>query len=79
MINSYLDILDRAKTGQLVKKSDWDMDFVVLPVRLLVKKYKLEWDKQHATLQLAIPKLHLGQAGMELAASSGIYCITTVN
>ena len=77
MIHSYLDILDRAKTGQLVKKSDWDMDFVVLPVRLLVKKYKLEWDKQHTIPQDDDLVDRLFQAGMELAVSSGIYCMNT--
>jgi len=76
LINSYLDILDRAKTGQPLNKSDWDMDYIVLPVRDLVKKYQLEWDKTHA-----IPEDHqmmdrIFQAGMELAASSGIYFIT---
>jgi len=77
LIHSYLDILDRSKTGQLVKKSDWDMDFVVLPVRQLVKKYQLEWDKQRVIPQDGDLVDRLFQAGMELAASSGIYCITT--
>jgi len=77
LIHSYLDILDRAKTGQPVKKSDWDMDFVVLPVRELVKKYRLGWDKQHAIPEDDDLVDRLFQAGMELAVSSGIYCITT--
>lgn len=77
MIYSYLDILDRAKTGQSVKKCDWDMDFVVLPVRRLVKKYRLKWDKQHAIPEDDDLVDRLFQAGMELASSSGIYCIST--
>jgi methylamine--corrinoid protein Co-methyltransferase len=77
LIHSYLDILDRAKTGQPVKKNDWDMDFVVLPVRQLVKKYHLEWDKQHAIPEDNDLVDRLFQAGMDLAASSGIYCIAT--
>lgn len=77
MIHSYLDILDRAKAGQLIKKSDWDMDFVVLPVRRLVKKYQLKWDKQHTIPDDEDLVDHLFQAGMELAVSSGIFCINT--
>ena len=75
MIHSYLDILDRSKTGQLVEKSDWDMDFVVLPIRQLVKKYQLEWDKQRAIPEDNDLIDRLFQAGLELAVSSGIYCI----
>jgi len=77
LIHSYLDILDRTKTGQLVDKSDWDMDFVVLPVRQLVNKYHLEWDKQRAIPEDNDLIDHLFQAGLELAVSSGIYCINT--
>ena len=77
MIHSYLDILDRSKIGQLVEKSDWDMDFVVLPVRRLVKKYHLEWDRQHIIPEDDDLVDRIFRAGMELAASSGIYCITT--
>ncbi|HEY59261.1 MAG TPA: monomethylamine:corrinoid methyltransferase [Anaerolineae bacterium] len=77
MIHSYLDILDRTKTGRVVKKSDWDMDYVVLPTKLLAKEYRLEWDNQHIIPEDEDLLDHLFQAGMELAASSGIYCITT--
>jgi len=77
LVHSYLDILDRTKTGQLVEKSDWDMDFVVLPVRQLVNKYRLGWDKQHAIPEDDDLLDRLFQAGLELAVSSGIYCVTT--
>lgn len=53
------------------------MDFVVLPVRQLVNKYKLEWDKQKAIPEDNDLVDRLFRAGLELAASSGIYCITT--
>ena len=77
MIHSYLDILDRAKTGLIVSKADWDMDYVVLPVRRLVKKYQLTWDKNQVIPDDEDLIDRLFQAGMELAVSSGIYCITT--
>jgi len=76
-MHSYLDILDRAKTGQPVNKSDWDMDFIVLPVRNLVKKFRIEWDKQRAIPEDDQLVDRIFQAGLELAASSGIYCATT--
>ena len=77
MIRSYLDILDRSKTGQAVDKKDWDMDFVVLPVRNLVQKYDLKWYQQHAVPHDDDLTDRLFQAGLELAAASGIYCIST--
>jgi len=77
LIHSYLDILDRAKTGLIVSKADWDMDYVVLPVRRLVKKYQLTWDKNQVIPDDEDLIDRLFQAGMELAVSSGIYCITT--
>ena len=77
MIHSYLDIMDRAKTGEPVSKADWDMDHVVLPVRRLVKKYRLEWDKNQVIPEDEDLIDRLFQAGMELAVASGIYCIAT--
>jgi len=77
MIFSYLDIVDRSKTGQQVKKSDWDMDHVVLPVKQLVKKYDLTWDK--TTVIPNDPALvdRIFLAAMELAATSGVFCANT--
>jgi methylamine---corrinoid protein Co-methyltransferase len=77
MIRSYLDILDRSKTGQLVEKNNWDMDFIVLPVIQLVEKYNLSWDKENAVPNDPALIDRLFQAGFELAVSSGIYCIST--
>ncbi len=77
MIYSYLDIVDRSKTGQQVKKADWDMDYVVLPVKQLVKKYDLTWDK--ITVIPDDPALidRIFMAAMELAENSGAYCANT--
>ncbi len=77
MINSYLDILDRAKSGPVVSKADWDMEHVVMPVRRLVKKYQLDWDKKQVIPENDDLIYRLFQAGMELAAASGIYSIAT--
>ena len=77
MIHSYLDILDRAKTGPEVKKADWDFDTVVMATRRLVKKYRLAWDK--TVLLPADPGLadRVFAAGLELASAAGVYCMTS--
>lgn len=77
MINSYLDILDRAKNSPLVSKEDWDMEHVVMPVRRLIKKYQLSWDNDQVIPLDEDLVSRLFQAGMELAVSSGIFCIAT--
>ena len=77
MIYSYLDIIDRSKTGQKVNKTDWDMDHVVLPTMNLVKKYDLTWDKQSVILTDPTVADRIFQAALELAASTGVYCPNT--
>ena len=77
MIKSYLDIIKRSKTGPEVSKQDWDMEHVVLPTMDLVGKYDLTWDRD-----VVIPDDNalidrVFRAGLELAASSGIYCLNT--
>jgi len=77
MIRSYLELLDRAKNGPQVSKQDWDMDHIVLPVRKLVRKYQLTWDVNQAIPEDEDLISRLFQAGMELAVSSGIFCVST--
>ncbi len=77
MISAYLDILDRSRNGPLISKADWDMEYIVLPVKELVRKYQLSWDKQQVIPQDEGMISRLFQAGLELAASAGIYCAST--
>ena len=44
MLN-YLDILDRANNGPYLSEENWDLEKVAMTARRLVKKYKLDWDK----------------------------------
>jgi len=74
---NYLDIIGRSKTGPEVPKNDWDMEYIVLPVRRLIKKYALAWDKTNPIPQDANLIDRLFQAGLELAQSSGIYSVST--
>ena len=77
MISTYLDILDRAKNGPQVSKSDWDLEKIVLPVRKLVKKYQLAWNEKQVIPEDEDMISRLFQAGMELAVTAGIYCVST--
>lgn len=77
MIYSYLDILDRAKTGPQIKKNDWDLEHVVIPTKQIVRKYDLKWDK-HSVIPTD-PNLadRVFQAALDLAEETGVYCINT--
>lgn len=77
MIFSYLDILDRAKTGPQIKKNDWDLEHVVIPTKQIVRKYDLKWDK-HSVIPTD-PDLadRVFQAALDLAEETGVYCINT--
>ena len=46
MNGTYLDIIDRSGSGESISKQDWDMQRVLLPVKMLVKKHALSWEKQ---------------------------------
>jgi len=74
MIYSYLDILDRAKTGPVVKKDDWDLDWVALKTRAIVRKYGLKWDKNCVTPDDPGLADSIFAAAMELACETGVFC-----
>ena len=77
MDKAYLDILQRSKIGPEVSKNDWDMAHVVLPTMSLVKKYDLKWGRSEVITRDDALIDRLFEAGLELAESSGIYCIDT--
>ncbi|HSM23264.1 MAG TPA: monomethylamine:corrinoid methyltransferase, partial [Anaerolineaceae bacterium] len=77
MIFSYLDILDRAKSGPQVKKNDWDLEHVVIPTKLIVRKYDLTWDKLSVVPNDPDLADRVFQAALELAEETGVYCINT--
>ena len=72
MIFSYLDILDRAKTGPQVKKNDWDLEHVVIPTKQIVRKYDLTWDKQSVVPNDPDLADRVFQAALELAEETGV-------
>src|ERR671938_119577 len=44
MLN-YLDILDRAHNGPYITEENWDLEKIAMTTKRLVKKHKIEWDK----------------------------------
>lgn len=77
MIYSYMDVIDRAKNGPQVKKADWDMEYVILPTKKIIKKYDLSWDKRSVVPNDSALVDRVFQAAMELAEITGVYCMST--
>lgn len=77
MNGTYLDIIDRSRSGESINKQDWDMQRVLLPVKMLVKKHALSWEKQQVVPHDDAMLERLFEAGMELAVNSGMYCVST--
>jgi methylamine--corrinoid protein Co-methyltransferase len=77
MIDSYLDIFERAKSGPQVKKSDWDLDHVVIPTKRIVRKFDIKWDKKSVVPNDPDLADRVFQAALELAEEVGVYCINT--
>ena len=77
MIDSYSEIWSRSMTGRKIEKPDWDMEHIVMPVRRLVAEYELAWDKRNPIPMDGSMLDRLFTAGLELAALSGVYCIST--
>lgn len=77
MIISYPEIWKRSISGREVDKTDWDLEYVVMPVKRLVSEYDLSWDKEQIIPQDCKMIQRLFAAGLELAIYSGVYCIST--
>lgn len=73
----YLEILERTHTGPKMKKSDWDMDNVLLPVRRMVKEFDLTRDKTQIIPNDPDLADRIFQAGLALAQQSGVYAISS--
>ena len=73
----YLELVERAYTGEKVSKEDWDIDYVVEPVMDLLDEYDLSYEKGGivATDEDMLRRFY--EAGRKLAIESGIYCQDT--
>lgn len=76
MLN-YLEILDRANTGPYLAEENWDLEKVAMTTKRLVKKYKLEWNKEELVTDDASLSEAIFNAGYELAVTLGSYSRTT--
>lgn len=76
-MRDYLELLDRAYTGEYISEENWDLEKVAATTRRLVKKYRLEWDRNQVIP--TDPDLidAIFQAGLEMAIELGVYCRST--
>jgi methylamine---corrinoid protein Co-methyltransferase len=76
MLN-YLDILDRAHNGPYISEENWDLEKIAMTTRRLVKKYKLEWDRNNIVTDDPSLSECIFKAGYELAVEVGSYSRST--
>jgi methylamine--corrinoid protein Co-methyltransferase len=76
MLN-YLDLLDRAHNGPYISEENWDLDKIAMTTKRLVKKHKLEWDKNDLVTDDPSLTEAIWNAGYELAVEVGAYSRTT--
>jgi methylamine--corrinoid protein Co-methyltransferase len=69
----YIEMMERAQTGEFIKENDWDLQRVALTTRQLVKKYRLEWDRGRIVTDDDALADAVFQAGLELAVQLGAY------
>ncbi|QEN06579.1 monomethylamine:corrinoid methyltransferase [Oceanispirochaeta crateris] len=74
MIHNYLDISERARTGQTLSKEDWDFR-IIEKVQALVEKYELAWDDQVITPDHPDLADRVFAAGKELILDIGVYAL----
>ena len=76
MLN-YLEILDRANDGPYLPEESWDLEKVAATTKRLVRKHRLEWNREE--IITSDPSLvdAVFQAGFELAVELGAYCRST--
>ena len=76
MLN-YLDILDRAHSGPYISEENWDLEKIAMTAKRLVKKHKLEWDRNCLVTDDPALSEAIWNAGYELAVEVGAYSRTT--
>lgn len=75
MVKNYLEIAERAYTGESVSKNDWDFR-IIEKVQALVEKYSLSWDKNVICPDddNLVDRIFL--AGKELIEDIGVYALS---
>jgi methylamine--corrinoid protein Co-methyltransferase len=73
----FLEILERSNTGNYISEEDWDLEKVVFTARRLVRKYRLEWDRNQIVTDDPSLADAIYQAGYEMAVELGAYSRST--
>ncbi len=76
-MRNYLEILDRAESGSYISEENWDLEKIASTARRLVKKYRLEWDRNQVVSSDPALADAIFQAGFEMAVEVGAYCRST--
>ncbi len=76
-MTDYLEILERSNQGEYITEESWDLDKVALTARRLVKKYRLEWDRNQVVTNDTTLVDAIYQAGYEMAVELGAYSRST--
>ncbi len=73
----YLEILERSNQGEYISEENWDLEKVAFTARRLVKKYRLEWDRNQIVVDDPSLADAIYQAGYEMALELGAYSRST--
>jgi methylamine--corrinoid protein Co-methyltransferase len=76
-MRNYLELLDRANNGAYISEENWDLEKISATARRLVKKYRLEWDRNQVVSDDPSLADAVFQAGLEMALELGVYCRST--
>jgi len=76
MIHNYLNISERARTGEAFSKEDWDFR-IIEKVQDLVEKYSLSWESSDITPDNPDLADRIFKAGKELIEDIGVYALST--
>jgi methylamine--corrinoid protein Co-methyltransferase len=76
-MSDFLEILERSNDGEYITEENWDLEKVATTARRLVKKYRLEWDRNQVVCDDPSLADAIYQAGYEMAVELGAYCRST--
>ena len=77
MAPNFLEIVERGYTGERVSKDDWDVDYIAMKTRNIIRKHGLVMDKELITPTDDQLCKTIFQAGRELLLETGIYNMST--
>ncbi|MDO4976268.1 MAG: monomethylamine:corrinoid methyltransferase [Eubacteriales bacterium] len=73
----FFDLCKRSKRGKKIEKGDWDLDYITIPVKNLVEKYDLHWEKENLIPEDPEMFGRMFEAAKELITTVGMYNMST--